>query len=107
MSWTQPSSLSSLSSSSSSFLALFLLGEGRDLKIVYVRYEIIIGYVMKKQICIGNTDLLLVIVFSILVAEFAAPSLDYFGLAVDYMIELEDEAKYHIDGIWMDMAKLL
>ena len=62
---------------------------------------------MKKQICIGNTDLLLVIVFSILVAEFAAPSLDYFGLAVDYMIDLEDEAKNHIDGIWMDMAKLL
>jgi len=62
---------------------------------------------MKNQICIGNTDLLLVIVFSILVAKFAAPSLDYFGLAVDYMIELEDEAKYHIDGIWMDMAKLL
>ena len=107
MSWKQPSSLSSLSSSSSCFLAIFLLGEGRDLKIVHVRYEIIIGYVMKKQICIGNTDLLLVIVFSILVAEFAAPSLDYFGLAVDYMIDLEDEAKNHIDGIWMDMAKLL
>jgi len=107
VSWKQPSSLSSLSSSSSCFLAIFLLGEGRDLKIVHVRYEIIIGYVMKKQICIGNTDLLLVIVFSILVAEFAAPSLDYFGLAVDYMIDLEDEAKNHIDGIWMDMAKLL
>ena len=107
MSWTQASSSSSLSPSSCSFLAIFLLGEGRDLKIVHVRYEIIIGYIMKKQICIGNTDLLLVIVFSILVAEFAAPSLDYFGLAVDYMIELEDEAKYHIDGIWMDMAKLL
>ena len=47
------------------------------------------------------------IVFSILVAEFAAPSLDSFGLAVDNMIEMEHEAKYHIDGIWMDMAKLL
>ena len=47
------------------------------------------------------------VVFSILVAELADPSLDSFGLAVDYMIELEHEAKYHIDGIWMDMAKLL
>jgi hypothetical protein len=42
---------------------------------------------MKKQICVGNTDLFLVIVFPILVAESAAPSLDSLGLAVYCRIE--------------------
>ena len=47
------------------------------------------------------------VVFSILVAELAAPSLESFGLALVYRIEQKDEAKYDIDGIWLDMAKLL
>jgi len=85
VSWTQASSSSSLSPSSCSFLAIFLLGEGRDLKVVHVRYEIIFGHAIKN--CISNTNLFLVVVFSILVAELADPSLDSFGLEVDYMIE--------------------
>ena len=40
---------------------------------------------MQKQIYVGKSDLFLVLVFSILVAELAAPSLDSSGLAVDYM----------------------
>ena len=62
---------------------------------------------MQKQIYVGNSDLFLVLVFSILVAELAAPSLESFGLALVHRIEQKDEAKYDIDGIWLDMAKLL
>ena len=83
-----------------------MLGEGRDLKIGHVRHAIIY-HVMQKQIYVGNSDLFLVLVFSILVVELAAPSLESFGLALVYKIEQKDEAKYDIDGIWLDMAKLL
>ena len=62
---------------------------------------------MQKQIYVGNSDLFLVLVFSILVAELAAPSLESFGLTVVYRIQQKDEAKYGIDGIWLDIAKLL
>ena len=54
---------------------------------------------MQKQIYVGNSDLFLVLVFSILVVELAAPSLESFGLTAVYRIEQKDEAKYDIDGI--------
>jgi hypothetical protein len=42
VSCSQPASSLSVSSSSSSFLANFLLGEGWDLKNKHVRYQVII-----------------------------------------------------------------
>ena len=50
--------------------------------------------ILKKQICVDNTDL-----FLVLVAELPTAYLDSFGLAVDCRIEQKDDAKYHIDGI--------
>ena len=55
--------------------------------------------VFKKQIYVSNTDLFLVIVFCILVAELPTASSDSFGLAVDCRMEQQDDAKYHIGGI--------
>ena len=61
--------------------------------------RLLFDMILKKQICGGNTDLFLVKVFCILVAELPTASLDSFGLAVDCRMEQKDDAKYHIDGI--------
>ena len=56
--------------------------------------RLLFDMILKKQICVDNTDL-----FLVLVAELPTASLDSFGLAVDCRMEQKDDAKYHIDGI--------
>ena len=56
--------------------------------------RLLFDIILKKQICVDNTDL-----FLVLVAELPTASLDSFGLAVDCRMEQKDDAKYHIDGI--------
>jgi len=56
--------------------------------------RLLFDMILKKQICVDNTDL-----FLVLVAELPTAYLDSFGLAVDCRMEQKDDAKYHIDGI--------
>jgi len=56
--------------------------------------RLLFDMILKKQICVDNTDL-----FLVLVAELPTASLDSFGLAVDCRMEQKDNAKYHIHGI--------
>ena len=56
--------------------------------------RLLFDMILKKQICVDNTDL-----FLVLVAELPTASLDSFGLAVDCRMEQQDDAKYHIGGI--------
>ena len=56
--------------------------------------RLLFDMILKKQICVDNTDL-----FLVLVVELPTASLDSFGLAVDCRMEQKDDAKYHIDGI--------
>jgi len=56
--------------------------------------RLLFDMILKKQICVDNTYL-----FLVLVTELPTASLDSFGLAVDCRMEQKDDAKYHIDGI--------
>ena len=56
--------------------------------------RLLFDMILKKQICVDNTDL-----FLVLVVELPTASLDSFGLAVDCRMEQQDDAKYHIGGI--------
>ena len=56
--------------------------------------RLLFDMILKKQICVDNTDL-----FLVLVAELPTAYLDSFGLVVDCRMEQKDDAKYHIDGI--------
>jgi len=56
--------------------------------------RLLFDMILKKQICVDNTY-----IFLVLVTELPTASLDSFGLAVDCRMEQKDDAKYHIDGI--------
>jgi len=56
--------------------------------------RLLFDMILKKQICVDNTDL-----FLVLVAELPTASLDSFGLTGDCRMEQQDDAKYHICGI--------
>ena len=56
--------------------------------------RLLFDMILKKQICVDNTYL-----FLVLVAELPTASLNSFGLAVDCRMEQQDDAKYHIGGI--------